>query len=474
MRNVIVTGVARAEAAVVDALAGLGVATVHEAIGRAGYLGPGLRPIQDGTRVGGTAVTALCWPGDNLMIHAAAEQCQAGDLLVVTTASPSTDGMFGELLATSLAARGVRGLVIEAGVRDVAELRAMGFPVWSAAVSAQGTVKETPGAVNVAVSSAGRSSGLATRSSPTTTEWCACRAATSERRWPPHRPGWPRKSRHARPSPTASWGWTCTGCATSSPRAASSTCRTEPPMSSGDGVRCMLMRGGTSKGAYFLAEDLPEDPAERDDLLLRIMGSPDPRQIDGIGGAHPLTSKVAVISRSARADADVDYLFLQVGVDTATVSDRQNCGNLLAGVGPFAVERGLVDKTPVRIHMVNPGSVATAIFPGADGIVDSDGQTAIAGVPGTAAAVVLAFDDGQQSDGPEGSGGSTPARCCLPAMSATSSTGITVTCVDNGMPVVVVAASELGRTGYETIADLEADAGLATSGCRPCGSRRAS
>ena len=151
MRNVIVTGVPRADPGVVDQLAELGVATVHEAIGRAGYLGPGLRPIQDGARTGGTAVTALCWPGDNLMIHAAVEQCQDGDLLVVTATSPCTDGMFGELLATSLAARGARGLVIEAGVRDVAELRAMGFPVWSAAVSAQGTVKETPGAVNVPV-----------------------------------------------------------------------------------------------------------------------------------------------------------------------------------------------------------------------------------------------------------------------------------------------------------------------------------
>jgi 4-hydroxy-4-methyl-2-oxoglutarate aldolase len=151
MRKVIVTKVTRADLTVVDQLAELGVATVHEAIGRAGYLGPGLRPIQDGIRIGGTAVTAVCWPGDNLMIHAAVEQCQAGDLLVVTTTSPSTDGMFGELLATSLAARGVRGLVITAGVRDVAELRAMGFGVWSAAVSAQGTVKETAGAVNVPV-----------------------------------------------------------------------------------------------------------------------------------------------------------------------------------------------------------------------------------------------------------------------------------------------------------------------------------
>ena len=155
-RNVIVTGIPRADAAAVRDLARHGVATVHEAAGRTGFLGPGLRPVQDGARTGGTAVTALCWPGDNLMVHAAVEQCQPGDVLVVTTTSPCTDGLFGELLATSLAARGVLGLVIDAGVRDVAELRAMSFPVWSRAVSAQGTVKETPGAVNVAVSIGGQ------------------------------------------------------------------------------------------------------------------------------------------------------------------------------------------------------------------------------------------------------------------------------------------------------------------------------
>jgi len=218
-----------------------------------------------------------------------------------------------------------------------------------------------------------------------------------------------------------------------------------------DGVRCMLMRGGTSKGAYFLAEDLPGDPAERDDLLLRIMGSPDARQIDGIGGAHPLTSKVAVISSSARADADVDYLFLQVGVDQATVSDRQNCGNLLAGVGPFSVERGLVDKAPVRIHMVNSGSVATATFPARDGVVQYAGEAAIAGVPGTAAPIVLDFA------GTEGSA----TGALLPTGHVTEVLdGIRVTCVDNGMPVVVVAASDLGRSGHETVADLEADRDL--------------
>jgi len=156
MRNVVVVGVPRADPAVVAELATFGVATVHEAQSRGGYLGSGLRPVQDGARIGGTAVTAVCWPGDNLMVHAAVEQCGDGDVLVVTTTSLCTDGMVGELIATSLASRGVRGVVVNAGVRDVAELRALGFPAWAAAVSAQGTVKQTPGAVNVPVSIGGQ------------------------------------------------------------------------------------------------------------------------------------------------------------------------------------------------------------------------------------------------------------------------------------------------------------------------------
>ncbi len=219
-----------------------------------------------------------------------------------------------------------------------------------------------------------------------------------------------------------------------------------------EGVRCMLMRGGTSKGAYFLAGDLPAEPALRDDLLLRIMGSPDPRQIDGLGGAHPLTSKVAVVSASADPEADVDYLFLQVGVDSSEVSDRQNCGNLLAGVGPFAVERGLVvpdgDRTSVRIRMLNTGDLAVADFPTPGGRVDHSGSAEISGVPGSAAPVVIEFPPGGSPLLPTGRARDIVA-------------GTPVTCVDNGMPTVLVAASSLGVTGYETPGALEADQELA-------------
>lgn len=218
------------------------------------------------------------------------------------------------------------------------------------------------------------------------------------------------------------------------------------------GVRCMLMRGGTSKGAVFVADDLPAADDARDALLLAIMGSPDARQIDGLGGATPLTSKVAVVRSSTRDDADVDYLFLQVSVDEALVSDRQNCGNMLAAVGPFAVERGLVtaagDRTSVRVYMQNTDSTATATFPLADGLPVYSGATSIDGVPGTAAAVQLDF---------EGiAGGSCGAL--LPTGNVVDTIdGVDLTLIDNGMPVVLLRATDMGISGIESPSDLDSD-----------------
>ncbi|MCB1678666.1 MAG: 4-oxalomesaconate tautomerase [Halioglobus sp.] len=220
-------------------------------------------------------------------------------------------------------------------------------------------------------------------------------------------------------------------------------------------IPCTVMRGGTSRGLYFSAADLPADPALRDRVLLAAMGSPDLRQIDGLGGAHPLTSKVAVLSPSSRDDADIEYLFLQVAVDRAAVSDSQNCGNILAGVGPWAIERGWVpvagETTVVGIHMVNTGATAVARVCTEGGVVRYDGSARIDGVPGTAAPVTLNFLNISGSS----------CGALLPTGNVVDTVdGIQVTCIDNGMPVVLLRAADFGLNGYETPAELEADAGL--------------
>lgn len=221
------------------------------------------------------------------------------------------------------------------------------------------------------------------------------------------------------------------------------------------GIPCLWMRGGTSKGAYLLASDLPPEPTSRDALLLAIMGSPDPRQIDGIGGADPLTSKVAILSPSTRPDADIDYLFLQVFVDQALVSGAQGCGNILAGVGPAAIERGLVpvagDITPVRIHMVNSGEVAVAQIQTPNGRVNYAGDARIDGVPGTHAAIPLLFQN------------IAGAMCgaLLPTGRASDVIdGVNCTLIDNGMPCVIMRASDFGLSGQETREAIEADTAL--------------
>lgn len=220
-----------------------------------------------------------------------------------------------------------------------------------------------------------------------------------------------------------------------------------------DGVRAMLMRGGTSKGLYFVGSDLPGDTAARDAILLGAMGSPDPRQIDGVGGAHPLTSKVAIVSPSNGSGVDLDYLFLQVGVDEAVVADGQTCGNLLAGVGPFAVERGLVaaadPRTTVRIRLTNTGDLATATFPTPGGVPEYTGDASIDGVPGTAAAIELELGDEQS------------APVLLPTGNHVDVVaGHRATLIDNGMPVVMLDASEFGVTGDEAPEQLEGRADL--------------
>ncbi|MEE9314158.1 MAG: 4-oxalomesaconate tautomerase [Rhizobiaceae bacterium] len=228
-------------------------------------------------------------------------------------------------------------------------------------------------------------------------------------------------------------------------------------MSSGikNGIPCMWMRGGTSKGGYFLADDLPQIVEERDAFLLSMMGSPDERQIDGMGGADPLTSKVAVVQKSERDGIDVDYLFLQVVVDKALVSNAQNCGNILAGVGPFAIERGFVKavdgQTKVTIFMENTQQVAIATVETLNGNVCFEGSAVIDGVPGTNAPISLEFQE-------------TAGSVCgslLPSGSAVDVVGgIEVTMIDNGMPCVILRGSDLGIMGTENREELEANGEL--------------
>ncbi len=214
----------------------------------------------------------------------------------------------------------------------------------------------------------------------------------------------------------------------------------------------MWMRGGTSKGGYFLASDLPQDTAERDAFLLRVMGSPDPRQIDGMGGADPLTSKVAVVKRSEREGIDVDYLFLQVFVDQAIVTDAQNCGNILAGIGPFAIERGLVaatdDETRVAIYMENTGQVAVSTVQTPGGQVNYAGDAKIDGVPGSHAPIPLEFRD---------TAGSSCGALLPTGHAVDEIEGVRCTLIDNGMPCIVFKAADVGATGFETREDLESD-----------------
>ncbi len=217
-------------------------------------------------------------------------------------------------------------------------------------------------------------------------------------------------------------------------------------------IPCVLMRGGTSRGPFFLAADLPSQPHERDGVLLAAMGSPHEYQVDGIGGANPLTSKVAIISRSTHADADVDYLFAQVLIDDSIVDTKPNCGNMLVGVGPFAIEAGLVPardpETTVRIFNVNTKALVEAIVQTPGGKVTYEGSAAIDGVPGTAAPVGLNFRSAI---------GSVTGKLLPTGLPLDVIEGVDVSCVDVAMPMIIMRAADFGKTGYETPGELDAD-----------------
>ena len=383
-KHVIVTDVERADAATIGALAVHGVATVHEAMGRTGLVGPSLRPIQDGARIAGSAVTVLCWPGDNLMIHAAVEQCRPGDILVVTTVSPSLDGSFGELFATALQHRGVLGLVTTGGVRDVVDLRAMGFHVWAGAVNAQGTVKATPGSVNVPITVGGtivragrrhrrrrrRRPVRAPRATPTTV--LAASDARVERE---------AASRAAYQSGQLSLDRNDLRGVLRRPRR---------QLYPAGGIRPCLTRYRTASAACSCAAarrraptswptTCPPTPPQRDDLLLRIMGSPDPAQIDGLGGAHPLTSKVAIVSRSDTEPASTSTTCSCRSSSTSPPSaTRRRAATCSPASGRSRSSAASSppdgDSTTVRIRLLNTGDLATQTFPTPGGRVDYDGD----------------------------------------------------------------------------------------------------
>ena len=222
-----------------------------------------------------------------------------------------------------------------------------------------------------------------------------------------------------------------------------------------DGIPCIWMRGGTSKGGIFNAADLPSDTAQRDQVLLEIMGSPDDRQIDGMGGADPLTSKVGIVKKSSHPECDVDYLFLQVFVDQAIVTDSQNCGNILAAVGPYAIEQGFVsiteDVTQVSVFMENTGQIAVLQVQTPDGKVTYKGGSSIDGVPGTSAPVTCEFKE---------TAGSTCGALYPSGNLKDSVDGVEVTLIDNGMPVVILRASDFGISGTESRDELDGNTAL--------------
>ena len=217
-------------------------------------------------------------------------------------------------------------------------------------------------------------------------------------------------------------------------------------------IPCVMMRGGTSKGPFFLASDLPADPAARDALLIEILGSGHPLQIDGIGGGNTLTSKVAIIGPSTRSDADVDYLFAQVKVDTAEVDTAPNCGNMLSAVAPFAISAGLVSardgETRVKVHNVNTGKIIEARIQTPRGEVQYQGDASIDGVPGDAAPVFLAFHDAVGAK----TGRLLPTDAVMETLQ-----GHSVTLIDGATSAVVLLAAEFGLSGSETTREIEAN-----------------